>query len=161
MNDLTEQALEVATTYIGIRETRRNRGPEVDAFLLDVGLDPSKASYPWCAAFVFACFKRAAAALNIPNPVPRTAGVLKLWQRSPFWVRSGPVQGAVFIIDHGGGKGHAGFVEYVSPMHIVTIEANTDPTGGRDGDGVYRRTRRRNEPTGYLDFSLSVPEEVA
>lgn len=161
MNALTEKALEIAATYVGIRETKRNRGPEVDAFLFDVGLDATKGSYAWCAAFVYACFKRASGALQIQNPAPRTAGVLKMWNKTPFWFRGGPAAGAVFIIDHGGGKGHTGFVESVGQLHIVSIEGNTNDGGSREGDGVYRRTRRMNEATGYIDFSLPVPESVA
>lgn len=161
MNALTRGALDVAITYIGVRETTRNRGPEVDGFLLDVGLDPTKGSYAWCAAFVFACFKRAANDLGIPNPVPRTAGVLKLWDRAPRWYRSKPAPGAVFVVDHGKGKGHTGFVEALSPLHLISVEGNTNTGGSREGDGVYRRTRRLNEITGYLDFSLTEPERVA
>jgi hypothetical protein len=158
LNALTEKALEVAATYVGIRETKRNRGPEVDAFLFDVGLDPTKGSYPWCAAFVYAVFKRASAALVVPNPVPRTAGVLKLWDRSPDWARGKAKPGAIFILDHGQGRGHTGIVEAVGPLHLITIEGNTNELGSREGDGVYRRTRRMDEAVGYLDFSLPKPD---
>lgn len=161
MNALTEKALELAISQIGVRETKRNRGPEVDAYLLSAGLDPTKGSYPWCASFCYWAFQKAARELGVPNPVPRTAGVMKMWAKSPFWARSGPVAGAIFIIDHGGGKGHAGFVEYAAPLHIVSIEGNTNDGGSREGDGVYRRTRRKDEATGYLDFSQPMPEQVS
>jgi hypothetical protein len=161
LNALTEKALEIAAGFIGVRETSRNRGPEVDQFLRDVGLDPTKGSYAWCAAFVYGCYKRAAASLEVPNPLPRAAGVLRLWDKAPFWVRGEAAPGAIFIIDHGKGKGHTGLVESVAPLHLVTIEGNTNDLGSREGDGVYRRTRRLDEIVGYIDYSLPPPASVA
>jgi len=162
MTALTERALAIAASYVGVRETKRNRGPEVDAFLYDVGLDPTKGSYPWCAAFVWHCLNKASLELRIPNPAPRTAGVMKMWARvQPYQKTLRPSEGAVFIIDHGGGRGHTGFVEMVGPLRIVTIEGNTNSGGSRDGDGVYRRDRTLSEITGYIDYALKMPEQVA
>jgi hypothetical protein len=57
-----------------------------------------------------------------------------------------PEPGDVFVIDHGHGLGHVGFVESFRPDGLlVTVEGNTNPEGSREGDGVYRRTRRREE----------------
>ena len=58
----------------------------------------------------------------------------------------------MFVIDHGHGLGHVGFVVELDPTDmLVTCEGNTNPGGSREGDGVYRRTRRREEINrGYL-----------
>jgi hypothetical protein len=75
---LLAEALKVAVSQIGVMEQPpgSNRGPEVDRYLTAVGLDPTRGSFPWCAAFVFSCFDEAARALGRTNPVIRTAGVL-------------------------------------------------------------------------------------
>lgn len=165
MSPLVQKALEHAVSQIGVRETKRNRGFEVDAYILATGLDPTKGSYPWCCCFVYWSFKRAADELAIPNPMPKVAGVMKLWQSvQPFRKATKPVDGAIFIIDHGKGQhGHCGLVEATGAgqLHMITIEGNTTDSGAREGDGVYRRTRRADEILGYVDFSLPIPHLVA
>lgn len=158
MNDITAKALEIAATFIGVRETKRNRGPEVDAFLYDVGLDPTKGDYPWCCAFLFSCFKRASLDLRVPNPMPKIAAVMRLWSQTPQWQRGLPAPGAIAIFDHGGGHGHCGIVQSVGAQ-VVNIEGNTNDQGSREGDGVYRKLRRPSDITGYIDYSLTKPAE--
>jgi hypothetical protein len=62
--------------------------------------------------------------------------------------------GMVFFIDTGGGKGHAGIVVSINGSNIETIEGNTDGSGSREGDGVYRRTRKieMGSLMGYIQF---------
>lgn len=50
--------------------------------------------------------------------------------------------GHIFIINTGGSHGHTGLVEKVEGGFIQTIEGNTDPTGGSNGIGVFRNTRK-------------------
>jgi hypothetical protein len=150
------EALKVAAGQIGVRETSRNGGPEVDAYLSLVGLPPG---FAWCAAFVHWCFNVAAASLHVQNPCPRTAGALALWSKAPpVALRTAKLEdihpGDVFVIDHGHGLGHVGFVEADNgDGTLTTVEGNTNPGGSREGDGVYRRTRRRAEINrGFLRF---------
>lgn len=162
MTPLLAQVLEVAASQVGVRELGRNRGPMVDEYLRAAGLDPDKGSYPWCAAFVVWCFRRAAFDLGVSNPIPRTAAVHKLWARSPEWAQvQRPTTGAIFCIDHGHGLGHAGLVEEIDGTgNLVTIEGNTSRDGGREGDGVWRRYRKPTEINlGYLDFGREVPKD--
>jgi hypothetical protein len=164
---LAAEVLKVAGREVGVRESGGpNRGPRVDEYLRNVGLDPTRGAYSWCASFVYFCFTRAAADLGVANPCFKTAGVLNLWRHAPEWARvlneqgteaSGLVRpGALFIVDHGGGKGHTGLVESVDHDSLHTIEGNTDPGGSRDGDGVYRRVRQlsRIHP-GFIDYGLA------
>ncbi len=139
-----DEALRIAVTQVGVRETSRNSGPEVDAYLSSVGQPPGR---PWCAAFVHWCFDVGAASVNLGNPCPHTAGALRLWALSPAKAQhEEPEPGDVFVIDHGHGLGHVGFVLAVGPTgHLDTIEGNTAPNGAREGDGVYQRTRQRDE----------------
>lgn len=154
---LTEALLEIAADEVGVREKPdgSNRGPRVDQYLSAVST--GILGQPWCCAFVFWCFKEAAAKLGIPNPFPKTGGVLNAWDRSqklrpasdivtvaeakkdPSLVRPG----AVFFLDHGGGNGHTGIVVANINGSLVTIEGNTFDDGNREGNGVFRRTARK------------------
>jgi hypothetical protein len=151
---LLAAALMKAITQINVVEQPRgsNRGPEVDGFLRSVGLNPAEGNYSWCAAFVYWCFKEAASAINVSNPVIRTAGVLDHWNRAKCTritkalAISEPDQvapGSIFIIDHGGGLGHTGIVESVNGGNLVTVEGNTNNGLSREGYGVFRLTRRK------------------
>lgn len=159
---LTERALKFAVSQVGVRELGRNRGPRVDEYIRAAGLDPERGSYPWCACFVRWCFLRAfdemadegiRGTFTVP---PKTGSVHKLWKTAPLRCRtSQPMPGHVFLIDHGAGTGHCGFVSDVTGTHILTVEGNTGPGGTREGDGVYARNRRLTEINlGYLNFDV-------
>jgi hypothetical protein len=156
MNELRQKALEVALSYLGTKEVGANRGPEVEKFLASVGLGPGAA---WCAAFCYFCVQEATLRLQgVINPLPRTGGVLKMWQRTPWWLTTKtPVEGAIFIQDRGGGKGHTGFVVAVDFDSVATVEGNTNRKGSREGDGVYRQRRKLDSIIGFIDVSASVP----
>jgi hypothetical protein len=162
-------AVKLAGGEVGVRESGGpNRGPRVDEYLRNVGLDPTRGSYSWCASFVYFCFNRAAQNLGIRNPCVKTAGVMNHWRLAPAWARvtaqdlagspSAVRPGAIFVIDHGQGKGHTGLVERVSPGSLHTIEGNTNTAGSREGDGVYRRIRPlASILPGFIDYGLPHP----
>jgi hypothetical protein len=148
-----------------VREAPRNsnRGPEVDQYQYRAGVTPPHA---WCCAFVYWCFDEAAQKLARKNPMIKTAGCLDHWDRAkakgipcipqdnaidnPALVKSG----MIFIIDHGGGYGHTGLIQAVDGGLLRTIEGNTDASGSREGDGVYRRTQIINDINmGFIDYT--------
>ncbi len=157
VSELVKNSLSVAATQIGVMEEPpgSNRGPRVDEYLRAVGLDPSKDSYPWCAAFVYWSFAQAAARLGTANSVIRTAGVLDHWNKAgqAGVTRLLPDEiiddfsllkpGLIFVISTGGGKGHLGIVEDFRDDRLITIEGNTNLPGDREGVGVFRRTGRK------------------
>jgi hypothetical protein len=153
MTSLTAKVLHVAASQVGVRELGRNRGERVELYQNRAGARPGD---PWCAAFVSWCFGVASNDLELPCPLRLTPRALDLWKKAPVELRSSwPTVGAIFVIDHGGGLGHCGLVESFldGDLVIVTIEGNTGPKGGRDGDGVYRRTRPLAEINlGYVDY---------
>jgi hypothetical protein len=147
-----------------VREVPKNsnRGPRVEQYLRRVGAEPGNA---WCCAFVYWCMDEAARAEHTANPMVKTAGCLDHWERAkgagavrilsrnaiqdPSLVKPG----MIFIIDHGGGLGHTGFVERVDGGMLTTIEGNTDASKTREGGGVYRLTRRVAEINkGYIEY---------
>jgi hypothetical protein len=158
LSPLLARALQIAgdAADAGVREVPRNsnRGPEVDDYLRRTGTPPGHA---WCCAFVYWCMDEAANALGVRNPMVRTAGCLKHWQRAESHgarrvhakeaKRDASLMrpGMIFIIDHGKGLGHTGFLERVEAGLLHTIEGNTDASRTREGGGVYRLVRKVGE----------------
>ena len=165
---LLAKALQVALTQVGVREDPRrpNRGPQVDAYVRTLGLEGATAQ-PWCAAFVYWCFDRAAERVRGPNPLVRSASVLDHWtmaaaagarQVTPEAAAADPwlvKPGYVFVIDAGHGRGHMGIVERAGPGNLLSIEGSTNMAGSREGVGVFRRATRRlaDITPGFLDYS--------
>ncbi len=167
-DDLLEQAIEIATGEIGVREDPMgsNRGKRVEQYQASVGVDPGE---PWCAAFLFFCFREAAKALKVPNPVIKTGSVLDHWNRArdkgiktllhdealddPSKVKPG----MIFIISTGGGNGHTGIVTRVAGGKLETIEGNTNDGGSREGIGVFDRTGRSiaSINRGFIDYGTA------
>lgn len=150
-NALLAKAIAVAESQVGVMEDPpgSNRGTQVNAYLASTNTPPG--NY-WCAAFVYWCFKKAAAELGIPNPVYKTAGCLDHWNHTqglkittaravnnPSLI----VPGSIFIKNHGGGFGHTGIVTAISGGFIETIEGNSNPNGSSNGIGVFRLQFRK------------------
>lgn len=155
---LATRAIEIAGREAdrGVKEQPRNsnRSPEVDEYLRRAGAPLGCA---WCCAFVYWCMDEAARALAQPNPMVKTAGCINHWNRAEaHGARRIPITdaknnpalikpGMIFIISHGKGLGHTGFVERVQGGLLHTVEGNTDATKTREGGGVYRLARRIGE----------------
>jgi hypothetical protein len=164
---LLGKVLAVAAGQLHVRENPpdSNRGPEVDVYLRNVGLEPRGNDYSWCAAFVYWCFTQASK--KGANPAVKTAGVLKHWSEAgkagtrrilakDAMENPGLIKpGFIFILNSGGGKGHTGLVEKVDGGILTTIEGNTNGAGSREGGGVYRLTSRKiaDINTGFIDYS--------
>ncbi|MFO7800666.1 MAG: CHAP domain-containing protein [Desulfovermiculus sp.] len=164
---LLAAVLDTAQNEIGVLEDPlgSNRGKRVEEYLASTDLP---GGHPWCAAFVYWCFQQAALRLENDNPCIKTAGVLDHWnQAGQEGVRRITSQqaeedpelvqpGMVFIIDTGdpGGGGHTGLVERVEGGRLITIEGNTNKDGGREGNGVFRRRRRKVRliNKGFIDY---------
>jgi CHAP domain-containing protein/putative peptidoglycan binding protein len=167
------RVLAKASSQVGVLEQPKdsNSGPEVDEYLRRAGVPLSlpPEQKPWCCSFVYWCFDETARALGRPNPMVRTAGCLDHWNLAEtHHARRVPadraaenpglvVPGMVFVMNHGGGRGHTGFVERVIGGLLHTIEGNTDASRTREGGGVYRLQRRLGEiNTGFIDYSAAV-----
>lgn len=143
-NILRFRALEIAATQMHVREaTGKNDGVDVEKYLKSVGFPKGT---PYCMAFVFWNFKQASEELKVPNPVPKTAGVLDCLKKAKNNVVEVPLPGDQFIMDFGKGKGHTGLVTKVKDNYIYTREGNTsaDPTykgEDREGNGNFERLR--------------------
>ncbi|WP_256009130.1 CHAP domain-containing protein [Desertivirga xinjiangensis] len=151
--DSRETLRKIYTAEIGVREkTGRNDGARVEEYLKYVDLSKGE---PYCAAFASWCMGKA----GIPNP--RTGWSPSLfpadkvvWERSRSLSASPgpagltgpkytPQSGDVFGIYFPEKKriAHVGFIEKWDDSWIITVEANTNSAGSREGDGVYRKRR--------------------
>jgi hypothetical protein len=163
---LRDLVIDIAASQTGVVERPHgsNRGPEVDVYVSTTGLDPAGA-FPWCVCFLYWVFEQAAKLKHMDNPLPKTAGVIALWNLGRATeaqvVRKSEASaqtvkpGMIFFLGLGNGKGHAGLVIEVHGDHVITIEGNTNPGGSSDGYGVFRRDSRSiasNVLLGYLDF---------
>lgn len=157
-------ALAKAVSQIGVMEdpVGSNMGREVEEYLKSTGLP---GGHFWCMAFVHWCFQEAAKERGVPNPFPRTAGVLRAWNDSAGMriskatALANPARvtpGAVFIIDFGTGMGHTGFVRANNGGVLTTVEGNTNPTGSSNGIGVFE-LKRRNIANGQMKGFILVP----
>jgi len=94
----------------------------------------------WCAAFVHWCFRQCGTVLE---PI-RSYAWSPTWFIPAYRVKE-PKSGDVFGIYYRSMNrvGHVGLVKEVQSGVLVTVEGNTGPDGGRDGDGVYLKKRLR------------------
>lgn len=166
---LAGAALGVAVSQVGVMEVPpgSNRGPQVNAYLASVGLDPGNF---WCMAFVHWCFEQAAGHAGQANPWPKLGGCVDVWSRikssqpNRLITRAAAMAdpsrvkpGQVFILDFGGGHGHTGFVRQSFNGPLRTIEGNSNTDGSSNGLGVFEVNRRKiPDPTlkGFVDFTF-------
>ena len=168
-SSLVQAAIDFAVTQIGVRErpTGSNRGPEVDQYLREVGLNPA-GHFAWCVAFTFFCYLKGAESAGRANPHIKTAGVLDHWNkagRTAGVVRVIQTQainnpglvkpGSLFVIGLRKGHGHSGMVIENADSRLVTIEGNTNDNGSDEGIGVFRRHARKINQInkGFIDYS--------
>lgn len=138
----------IAQSQIGVRESsKNNHGLVVASYLAYTHL---KEGNPWCAAFVSWVYAKAG------YPVPKTAWSPALFPASKK-VKE-PKSGDVFGIYYTSLKriAHCGLVEKTQHNWIISIEGNTNTSGGGNGDGVYRRWR--HEKTIYA-FARWLPNQ--
>jgi hypothetical protein len=153
----------IASEEVGVRETSRNQGPEIAKYWKDTSYPTGYANRePYCAAFV--CWVAAEAGRRGAKlgPGPHNAAVRHMvtWARRPGngalvfspVDRTYKPQAGDFIYWAFGGANpnHIGIVERVEGARVHTIEANTNPAGSREGDGVYRRARNLAGAGGFI-----------
>jgi hypothetical protein len=152
---LAQRALEIAISQLGVEEHPRgsNRGPEVDLYIISVGLNPA-GKYSWCMAFIYWCYQQASKEFGIANPMYKTGGVLEQYrQRYKTNGVKDPQPGDIAILDYGEGKGHTYIVETVHPDKTDgSVEGNTNDDGSREGYEVCRRKRLQSKVKIYLRF---------
>jgi hypothetical protein len=156
---LRQKLIDIARKEIGTTETgTSNTGPRIRQYQAATSLEGT--GWPWCAAFVCWCVRewlkdaevRAAIGCKFVQEVedwrPKTAAAygfhewaakrgLLIMDDSPSHILH---TGDLVTYDFS----HIGIVAGDEGSLIYTIEGNTDGGGGRDGGGVWAKTRERS-----------------
>lgn len=125
--------VKLAAEEVGVRElTGENDGKKVESYLSIVGLHRGD---PYCAAFVSWVFSKEG------YERPRSGWSPDLFPANK--VTKSALPGNVIGIYFANLKriAHVGIIEKIAHHWCLTIEANTNVNGSREGEGVYRRRR--------------------
>jgi peptidoglycan hydrolase-like protein with peptidoglycan-binding domain/predicted alpha/beta hydrolase family esterase len=146
-NNAGQALIDVAQSYIGVREQGYNSGAQVEAFQRAV--DGVAQNEAWCMSFAQYCIKAVEKAAQADSPIAQSEHCLTVWKNSPDNLKSSaPKPGSLVIWQHGNSSsGHVGIVESVNADGtFTTIEGNTNDGSGvtREGIGVFRRQRDLN-----------------
>ncbi len=165
LKSLQQKVQQIYTSQVDIREKQPNSGPAVEQYLRYVNLPKGN---PWCAAFV--CWVFGEAGVSNPrtgwSPSLFPAGKV-IWNREsrtksqesrlpqgvsytyapslgtnnerPIIPSTGDIFGIYF--PEKGRIAHVGFIDRWDGTWLVTVEGNTNTSGSREGDGVYRKRR--------------------
>lgn len=157
---LPDLVARIAEGEVGVREAPRNsnRGPRVQEYQDADWLDGT--GYAWCASFICWLVQQAERDIPLPFKRPRTAGA---WDFERWAEREGlDMVKAPTPADIGRGDivvftfSHIGLaVDDPVSDRVVTIEGNTDQSGGREGGGVYRKVRRIGEIRSRIRLKLA------
>lgn len=153
VGSMAHRMVVIAYSEVGVKEEGgNNQGARIVEYQKATWLDPSP--WPWCAGFICWVFQKALEGYELPKGVerPRTAGAwdFENWAKkqgrdvktikpaSKAKVKAGDI--VVFTFSHIGlaAKDEAG-------GYVETIEGNTGPSGGRDGDGVWSKRRPKSK----------------
>ena len=146
------QLLKIAAKEVGVREGRDSNGNWNNR----VKYNDWYAKHPsirnngflttaWCAVFVSWVANQAGLLGSvIPMHAWTPAGLAWFKSRGLWTQGTGAKPGDLFYVYYPaqGRVAHVGFVERVEGGYIYTIEGNTNNSGSRQGNGVYRLRRR-------------------
>lgn len=135
---------EVRRTYtaeLGVRETGFNKGKRVEEYLRAANLKPGSA---WCAAFITWTFKQVGIKAVVSGYSPNWFQSNIVYKRDDninrhYSASAGDVFGLYF--ESKKRIAHVGFIDKQDGSYFITVEGNTNESGSREGDGVYRKRR--------------------
>lgn len=146
-----QRIVEIAQSQIGIKEaTGNNDGVQVEKYLTTVGL---KKGQPWCAAFFSWIFKQAG------YDRPNTGWSPQLFPAARNVKTASPGLAFGIYISSLNRIAHCGVVEQVNGTWVMGIEGNTNVSGSRDGDGVYRKLRHIKTIHRFADWIPNNPKK--
>lgn len=152
-SELRQKVIKLAESQLYVREeTGKNDGKDVVKYLKSVNLRKGDA---WCAAFISWLHIQ----YNIPNP---ESGYSPNWFRNNLVYHkkqpritqfvSRPAQVIGLWIPAKNRIGHVGLIVSENKLHYNTIEGNTNTFGSDEGDGVYRKIRKKESIYAISDF---------
>ena len=158
---------ELAAAEIGQREESPNSGRRIRLYQSSTNLRP--ASWPWCSAFVCWIVRQWLERPEVAEWLGLRSTTPEAWRPKTAlafgllsWARSRPrscriladndraVAGDIVVYDFS----HCGIVlADIEGGLIAVAEGNTNPAGGREGDGVYRKIRSRIPVVCFIRFA--------
>lgn len=157
---LRQLLIDIARKDVGQTETSRNRGPAIQKFWPATSYPEGYANRePYCAAAVAYWVREWLKLPEVAAAFGKTPSQLETWRcksAAAFgWLDWAKKKGLLVMSDspdvtlHTGDlmifdMSHIGIVHDDSGSNVFTIEANTGPSGGRDGDGIWEKTRNRS-----------------
>lgn len=137
-----EKILEIARDQLGIKENppNSNRCKFNTAYY---GQEVSGSAYPWCAVFVWWCFREAGASELFYGGKKTASCSTLLGFHKAQAVRGNYLPGDIIFFNFDGKKNtqHVGICEGWDGRYITTIDGNTAPTNEANGGAVMRRKR--------------------
>ena len=161
---LAPKIVEIAAKEVGVEEIDgSNCGPRVNEYKAATNL-PTEESWPWCAAYVAWVVREAMKALGIKETAtfkrPTTAGAwdFENWSRKqdnsthtkkPHGNDILPGDIVIFTFSHIG-------IAIAAPDGdtVRAVEGNTDIAGGREGGGVFLKTRKLSSIRSRIRFTV-------
>jgi len=144
----SDKIITIAQSQIGVTETSRKGQEAIKQYLNYVNI---KTDAAWCAAFVSWVYKEAG------YQEPRTAWSPALFPKLKQTLnpQKGDILGIYFVkLER---IAHCGLVEQTYHDWVVSIEGNTNVSGSRNGDGVYRKWRHKR---GISKYARWLPKNV-
>lgn len=154
-----ERFLLVASVLVNDIQIREPGGPNKGAWQRIMGKFVGLSDgYAWCAIFVYFC--ASAAGLQFKGLVPRNAAAVRQfykWAKKNGLLTKTPKRSDLALMLNANGTGHIGIItaNVGSNDFTLTFEGNTssgESGSQRDGDGAYRRTRKKS----FWDFYIKV-----
>lgn len=137
-----EKILDIARDQLGIKENppNSNRCKYNTAYY---GQEVSGSAYPWCAVFVWWCFREAGASELFYGGKKTASCSTLLGFHKAQAVRGNYLPGDIIFFNFNGKKNtqHVGICEGWDGRYITTIDGNTAPTNEANGGAVMRRKR--------------------
>lgn len=163
---LRQKLVDIALRDDGALETSRNRGPAIRKFWQATSLPEGyNERYPYCAAAVCYWVREWLKLPDVLKVMEMSAAKAEQWRCKSAgafaWLDWANKKGVHVLSDsplntlHTGDlmvfdMSHIGIVIDDHGNNVFTIEANTGATGGRDGDGIFRKTRHRSLARGFI-----------
>lgn len=148
----------LAAKEVGVREKGTNLGARVEEY--QTADDLGGGGYAWCASFICWLIREAikgGASVPFSRPTTALAYGFGPWAENKPGVKhlkSGPVKRGDIIMFRD--FSHVALAIGDERNGIIpTIEGNTNASGGREGDGVYKRNdRSRSSLRGFVRFQF-------
>jgi len=155
--------ISTARNEVGTVESSRNTGKRIREYQAATNLGGT--SWPWCAAFVCWCIREWGKDAEVLKALGKSPAQFEKWRPKTAaafgfedWARKNGLliltdsqqnqlrTGDLIVFD----MSHIGIVVNDSGTKVFTVEGNTGPSGGREGDGVWEKVRNRPEARSFI-----------